>query len=198
MTHFRMADEVARAIFQSLTEAEINFDLWEGLREGRSDRETVRALQPYAAFFSGAENALFDSFILILYAVYETRRDTVSITALLKAVEATVLTAPLEVFKARAKALKPAWVKVGILRNEAVGHQALNTIPARVFENAAISPQAIRELLKDSQRLLADIALEAFKIKMVFNARSKPHLDRLLADLRSNTSSNPAPLPRTD
>lgn len=188
VTNTRPPNELASSIFQSLTEANVSFDLWEGLREGRSDRETVKAMQPYAAFFTGTENALFDSFIVLLYALYETRKDTVSFNSLLQSLEGNAPEATLNNFRDRVKGLKRIWVKIGVLRNEAVGHQSLSSHPSQVFEKAAISPLQIREFLEESQRLLKDIALDCLGITIIFNVRCKSHLERLLTCVRSNNS----------
>ena len=174
---------IAGILYGHLTQAETNLDLWEALREGRTSAETVKVMQPYGAFFISAENALFDSSVIILYRLLETRPDTVSFSSLLLAMKGALPEAELERFTTRVKELKPVWIKINVLRNRAVGHHTLDSTLDAVFEQAALTLSEIREFIAGAQRLLADLTLRAFDNAVVFNARSKPHVVRLLDHL---------------
>jgi AbiU2 len=177
------AQSQIHSLQQSLMEAQISFDLWEGLREARCSQNTVDVMQPYAGFFTGIEHALFNSFVVLLYAIYENRKDTVSINALLRTLSSSLSNEKKSKFDARAKAVKPIWIKVGILRNEVVGHQALDLGAEDSFSKAKISPEELREFITSSQRLIGDISSETFGNALMFNVKSKPYLNSLLNDL---------------
>lgn len=164
-------------------QAQISFDLWEGLREARSCADTVKAMQPYASFFVGTEHALFDSFVVLSYSIFETRKDSVNMSILLKSVSSKIKDVEMAAIKDEVKSLKPTWLKLGVLRNEVVGHQALNLTSFQSFGKAAISPDEIREYLSKAQALLGRISSKAFRRALAFNIHSKPRLINLLTDL---------------
>jgi hypothetical protein len=182
------AQEQINILYRILTEAQISFDLWEGLREARSAQDTVDAMQRYAVFFTGAESAMLGSFIVLLYSLYETRWDTVNFHTLLRTLNPDLPPAENANLDACVKALKATWIKLGILRNEVVGHQALDRSPYESFSKAAVSPQEIRDYLIGSQTLLGHISSTVFNTCLAFNIKGKPYLERLLTDMRSNNS----------
>lgn len=183
------AVEQVNLLHQKLMQAQISFDLWEGLREARSCPDTVKVMQPYAGFFVGTEYALFDSFVVLSYSIFETRKDSVNMSILLKSVSSKIKDTELTAFKDEVKSLKPAWLKLGILRNEVVGHQSLGQTSFQSFQKAAVTPEEIREYLSKSQELLGQISSKAFRNALAFNIHSKPRLVKLLTELRSNNSS---------
>jgi len=188
------AQEQISTLYRILTEAQTSFDLWEGLREARSDQATVDAMQRYSVFFTGTESALLDSFIVLLYSLFETRRDTINFHTLIRTLDLTLSATQKADLADRVKALKATWLKLGILRNEVVGHQSLNQLPAQSFAKAAISPQEIQDYLIKSQALLGHISSTLFNTCLSFNVKGKPYLERLLTDMRSNNSFKPNPL----
>lgn len=169
--------------------AQISFDLWEGIREARAKQDAVSVMKRYPGIFPSLEHALFDSFIVILYSLYEKRRDTVTIDKLLGYLESSLNTDKRDIFFRQAEENKKIWVKIGILRNNVVGHQSLNGKPEDYFTKADISEKEIREFIVKSQCLLRSISLEAFDKGLPFNTKSKAHLKTLFEDLSSRKSS---------
>ena len=167
-------------------QAQISFDLWEGLREARSNVEIVNAMQPYAGFFVGTERALFDSFVVLSYSIFEMRKDTVNMSRLIRSVREKITEEKKPKIEDEVKLLKPTWLKLGILRNEVVGHQALNQSTFQSFQKAGVTPEEIQDYLSKSQDLLSTISFNAFRNALAFNIRSKPSLVGLLEKLRSN------------
>lgn len=167
-------------------EAQVSFDLWEGLQEARSDQKTTEAMQMYAGFFIGIEHALLDSFVVILYSILETRSDTVSIPTLVRALACSIKDDETSTFNSKINALKPIWKKFATLRNEVVGHQSLANSIAESFNKVAVTPEEIRNFLSASQELLGQISSTALHNCLAFNIKSKPSLNSLLAFLRLN------------
>lgn len=74
-----LREELRKSLHTMLTQAEIDFDMWIAMRKARQNDDVVLMLnRRYGRFYMAAENALFNSLITILYAVFERRCDSVN------------------------------------------------------------------------------------------------------------------------
>jgi len=186
----KSAQEQIQSLHERLMHAQISFDLWNALYEARTKQSTVDVMQPYSGFFTGIEHALFNSFVVLLYTIYEKRSDSIHIPKLLQTLknESSIDANKKAEFDAKEKALKPIWGKIKVLRNKVVGHQDLYNPPSYHFEQVALDPDDIQKFLKESQDLLSQISYIAFSNALAFNIEAKPHLDALLKRITRKSS----------
>jgi len=179
-------EEIRKTLYTMLAQAEIDLEMWQAMRKARSDQDVVIMLnRRYGRFYIAAENALFNSFITILYKSFETRNDTINFRQLLKTLPSEIdseIKAELDGLSAKIKA---TWLKVGLVRNKVVGHQALDQRPDEVHRVAGITILELEELVKNSQHLLYLIALHFQDTHIIFNLKGTQSFDNLLNDLRS-------------
>ena len=199
------SEKILHSMHTMLTQAEIDFDMWTAMRKARADREFIIMLnRRYGRFYAAAENAFFNSIITILYSALEKRYDTVNLWQLRRNLPAdSDPNALLEVDKMLSE-LKEIWIRVGIIRNEVVGHQSLKRSSIESHKLANIRSDEIKKMVLSCQELLAFISIKFHDTQMIFNLKGAESFERLVADLRTNNSLKPihqrsvdhAPTPR--
>jgi len=187
--------KIRQSLHTMLTQAEIDLEMWQAMRKARSDQEVVIMLnRRYGRFYIAAENALFNSLISILYKAFETRKDTINFGQLLKTLPSDMapeIKAELDEISSK---IKTIWVKIGLVRNNIVGHQSLEQSAEEVHRLAGITILELEEFVKDAQHLLYLIAKHFHDTHVMFNLKGTQSFDNLLNDLRANNSFKPNPL----
>ena len=178
-----------QSLHTMLTQAEIDLEMWQAMRKGRSDTEVVIMLnRRYGRFYIAAENALFNSLITILYKAFESRKDTVNFSELRRSLPASMPTGVKEELDALFAKIKRVWKKISIVRNNIVGHQSSEGSAGEFHRIAGISIKELEEVVKDMQHLLYLIAHHFHDTHVVFNLKGAESFERLLSDLRANNS----------
>lgn len=188
-------EKFRQSLHTMLTQAEIDLEMWHAMRKARSDHEVVVMLnRRYGRFFIAAENALFNSLISILYKAFETRRDTINFWQLRKTLPASMAPEIEAELDGQFFKIKSTWIKVGIVRNNVVGHQSSENSVDEFHRIADITILELEELVKDMQHLLYFIAKHFQDTHVVFNLKGTQSFDNLLGDLRTKNSIKPNPL----
>lgn len=183
----RSGEEIRQSLFTMLTQADIDFDMWVAMRRARAAREVVVMLnRRYGRFYISAENAFFNSLITILYAVFEKRRDTVNFWSLRNTLPESEDPVALAEIDMRLASIKAAWTKIGILRNEVVGHQSLKRSSQESHEIAGVTINDIRAMIDACQELLRIIASRFHDTGVNFDLRGAATFENLMTDLRSS------------
>lgn len=178
-----------------LTQAEIDFEMWQAMRKARADHKTAIMLnRRYGRFYIAAENALLNSLITILYKAFETRKDTVSFSQLLKTIPKDADPTDLTEIKELTSKTKATWIKVNLIRNNVVGHQSMKKPAGEFHKDANMTATELEQMIKDAQRLLYLIAHKFHDTHVVFNLRGTHSFDNLINDLRTNNSFKPTQL----
>lgn len=174
------------SLHRRLVSAKASFDVWEGLQNGRADYRTVAAMDPYAAFFNQAEHASFDSFIVNSCSLFEKRTDTVNFAFFLKMLKSNLGEAEYAAFEREIALLKPTWLKIGRIRNEAIGHRSSQKSVVEIFREVGITPEAIETFLDNSLRILNKISSSTLGAipNRGFDEHEKMHTKKLLDYLR--------------
>lgn len=178
------SENLRRLLHTMLTQAEIDFEMWQAMRNARSDREVVIMLnRRYRRFYMAAENALFNSLISILYKAFETRADTVNFGQLLKSLPLGIAPEIKTEIAELSEKLKTTWIKISLVRNKVVGHQSLQHSVDEVHRLAGITILELEVFLKDAQNLLCLIARYFHDAHVIFNLKGTHSFDHLLNDL---------------
>lgn len=182
-------EKIRQSLHTTLTQAEIDFDMWVAMRRTRAEPEVVVMLnRRYGRFYLSAETAFFNSLITILYAVFEGRKDTVNFWSLRKTLPEDGNPVILEEIDSRLALIKDAWKKICIIRNEVVGHQTLKRTKTESHEVSGMTFGDIKGMIHSCQELLILIANEFHDTHISFNIKGAKSFDNLISDLRSSSS----------
>lgn len=191
-------ETLRKSLHTMLTQAEVDLEMWQAMRKARTDQVVVDMLNlRYGRFYLAAENALFNSLILILYKAFETRKDTINFWVLRKTLPPSMppeVKVELDVLFAK---IKVTWIKVGIVRNNIVGHQSSEKNAEEFHAIAGITILELEQLVKDMQYLLFLIAKNFQGTHVVFNVKGTQSFDNMLGDLRAENLFKPNPLYRS-
>lgn len=187
-------ERIRKSLHIMLTQAEIDFDMWVAMRKTRQSDDIVLMLnRRYGRFYMAAENALFNSLITILYAVFERRQDTVNFWNLKRTLPEDADPALLQEINDTFAEIKQTWKRICVIRNEVVGHQTLVRTVQESHEIAGMTFDDIQGMVKSCQELLFTIASKFHDTHVVFNLRGADSFKNMISDLRSNNSLKPKP-----
>lgn len=175
------ANETRLELFKRIDQAQVHHDLFVALRGCTEVPENLVKFNRNVRFFGGVESALFNSTIVLLYTLYETRSDTVNFQQLLKQLRTSLSDSDLEGFRERLCAIKPTWLRVGVLRNKQVGHQTLGQSRASVESTARLMFSDVDALLEHARNLLFDISSRHFDTHLHFMDNSQDAVIQLLS-----------------
>jgi hypothetical protein len=181
-------DQLIESLAITITEARWHFQIWEALQEARADEASVRAMNRYKEFFVATMSAHFESAIVSCYQLFETREDTVNFSTLKKALkEAEKRDLDQEQTLADIQRdIRPIWVKIARLRNNAVGHTSSETPQAEIFAKADLKPQDIWAFLDLAIKLHQGITYPRSQAMEGFNINGKPATNLLMKALRAH------------
>lgn len=155
-----LEERVERAA-QLVVRARVFFDIW-AYFEGDTRAGLLDTMNEFSEFFRLAPHAHFVAYCVTMAALYDKRRDTITLTSLprelaKKGILTTVVEAEVQVLLAGAL---PTANKVGILRHNVFAHRSASLSYDDVFKLAAITAAQMRELTELSLQI-ANILLRS-------------------------------------
>ncbi len=167
--------------------ARYNYEIWWVYKSKDTRPQYLRVMNKYTPFFQTSIHSHFVATLVALYRLYEKRADTYNIPYLLRILrDAKRLNeAKLNKLDQMYKRAKPLWIKVSVLRNKAFGHRSTAHTVAQVFEEAAVSPDEFRDLIKATEQLLSELSYAWDKSVLAFDLSARPAIIRLLEDLKT-------------
>jgi hypothetical protein len=171
---------------QTINAAQLNFDIWWTYKSSETRPLYIDVLNRYPQFFQTSIHAHFVALLIALYRLYEKRDDTFNIPSLLRRLrdEGVIAIEKLDELEAMYIALKPRWIKVSILRSKAFGHRSNAHTVEEVFEEAAVTPNELRDLVTMTKDLLNTLTLAFDQSFHAFNASAERDLIQMLDDLK--------------
>jgi hypothetical protein len=151
---------------QHVIRARLFLDLWFYFEEDRSRREIIETMREYGEFFRFTPHAYFVTYVVYMAGVFETRRDTISLVALISEMKAGAQLNGQDEAEVSGllSSAKPIAKKVAILRNNAVAHRTISRSYDDVFKLADVTPSELRDVtdmaLKIINRLLLSCGLQ--------------------------------------
>ena len=186
---------IRKSFHTMLTQAEIDLEMWLAMREARRSDDIVLMLnRGYGRFYMAAENALFNSLITILYAVFERRSGTANFWKLKETLREDADPSVLRDLETDYTAIKQKWKRIEGIRNEVVSHQTLKRTVAESHKIAGMTLDDIEGMVRSCQELLFRIASVFYDTHVVFNLKGADSFNKLIPDLRSIKSTIPNPL----
>lgn len=154
-------DEIRKEMFFRINQAQVQHDLLVSMQDfTKSEADRIK-FNLHLRFFASIESALFNSVIVLLYALYETRFDTINFHRLVDSIS-ELGDDEKRGYADRLTEIKPTWIRVNMLRNNIVGHQSLDRPRTVVEANARVMRSDVDDLLDHARRLLFDISCRHF------------------------------------
>jgi AbiU2 len=175
-----MTDQI-KQVADRITFASMNYRIWRIYTAPGDQTRYLRVLRDYNSFFLTSLRAHFVATVITLCGLYETRRESISLTRLAWDVSEPKLRSDLQPMLDKANTI---WrKKITILRNDVYAH--LSDIDFEVkFAEANISPDEIEALIKLSKNLLNKLSYANDRSTFAFNLDPASDtynlLDRLL------------------
>lgn len=183
----KSGESIRQALHTTLTQAEIDLDMWLAMRNARTDSDIVLMLnRRYGRFYISAENAFFNSLVTILYAVFENRKDTVNFWNLRKTLPHNADPKVINEINERFLSIKLIWKRIAIIRNEVVGHQTLSRDREESNDAAGIRLKDLQSMVTLCQELLIIIAHKFHDTSIIFNLKGAESFEKLVTDLRAS------------
>ena len=155
--------------------------------KNKDDRaKYVATLNRYLRFFASSIQAHFVAIVVILYAIYEDRRDTVNVGRLYEGAS-DGLKASLNADYVRAKAI---WKKIAILRNNHVGHVSDSLGIDAVFQLANLTYDEIKELIELTKKLVNSFSYAEDRSSFADSLDSAKDTYRMLDSLSKSVRTN--------
>lgn len=177
--------KVREDLHRMLTQAEVDLEMWLAMRSARNSDDVVTMLnRGYGRFYMAAENALLNSMITILYAVFEVNKRSVNFWRLKDSLIGRISESKLVELEDTYASIKQTWKKISVIRNEVVGHQALERNASESHEIAGLTVDNAKHMLVACQELLFRIGTEFHDTHVVFNIKGAASFDKMLSDLR--------------
>jgi hypothetical protein len=175
------ANEIRQALFMRINQAQVHHDLLVALRDATETQDGLEKFNRNLRFFAGVDSALYNSTVVLLNALYETRTDTVNFRQLLRLAEGLMPANALAEYRVRLEQVKPTWLRVCTIRNEMVGHQTLGRNRASAELTANLKFSDVDALLAHSKQLLFDISTRHFDTHLDFMENSRDAVHKLLS-----------------
>lgn len=179
-------DEQIKGLGDTISSAQWHFDIWEALDEARGDLENVKVFNKYLEFFRATVTANFESYIISCYQLFETRSDTISFPGLKSELKSSVgldVDADVEAIRLQ-DSMKPIWIKINRLRNESIGHLSRDKTLEKIYAEADMRPEQIRQFIEMAKALYNNITYRRSQALDPFNIRGKASVKQIFDDLQ--------------
>jgi hypothetical protein len=150
-------------------------------------------MNQYRGFFNTSLHAHFTALIVSLHSLYENRRDTLSISKLLKTLgeKNKIQNSALDKANMLYTEAKPLWLKVCILRNNVFGHRSDSKTIEEIFKEADITPGQLKRLIGLAKRLLNIVSHALDGSFHAFNLSTTDTTLKVLQNLKESANLRP-------
>ncbi len=167
-----------------------NYEIWWTYKEKETRGKYLDTMNQYTSFFQTSIHAHFVALLIALYRMYETRKDTVNISGLIKLLkkEGKLSKSVIKGFHQQYNDAHKIWVKVSILRNNVFAHRSNKYSIEEIFEKAGVTYDEFIDLIEKSKTLLNDISHHWNRDSHAFNLGAESDTVQLLKDLKEFNS----------
>jgi hypothetical protein len=186
------AEKYITALANTIESASLHFDIWWVYKEQESRLKYVDTLNNYLNFFQTSLQAHFISIVIELYKIFETRKETINFSRLIKLIARDNLLEPdtLSKIQANKKVIKDLWRKIAILRSELFAHISIDLSYNEIFQKADITPNQLKDLIEKSKNLLNQILESLDKNTYSFELEATEDTVRVLENLKHIKKNN--------
>ena len=177
---------------QTATVACLNHEIWWVYKHQETRAKYIGAMNRFNPHFHTALHAHFVATIVALYRLYETRNDTYNVPRLMAALDTELGQDPAAMSAAKdlyQTEIKPLWIKVSILRNNAFGHRSTEMSVEQAFQQANVTPDQLAELIQKTKELLNNLSYGWNRSRHAFNVHAREATIRMLECLLNRDES---------
>jgi hypothetical protein len=174
-----------KELTDSVATADCTYSIW-WIYSNREDRKRyLETMNDSPLFFRAAIHAHFLATIVALYALYETRRDSVNVPRVASESPPAVRAS----LTAKLTEAKSLWTKVAILRNECFGHVSSSLSTSAVFKKADVRPNDLKRLIELSKEIVNNLSHAEDRSSHAFNLDPSNETRKILDQLKENLKS---------
>lgn len=131
--------------------------IWNVLTNEESQAKYVHVIADYEDYFASTSQSLFQSFAVIAYQLLETRKDTVSLSSLLRELKRS---RPMEgeTVEKQVRLAKSTLGKVFSVRNNIYAHRSKEKPLTDLFSSAGVTPSDVKAVAAVMQSIAIGIA----------------------------------------
>lgn len=179
-------EEQIKGLADTISSAQLHFDVWSALEVSRQDPKNVEVLNSYFEFFYASIPANFESCVVSCYQLLETKDDRISFPTLRKELFAKegLDIASVSQLADLEKAMKPTWLRINTLRNNHIRHLSKQNTPAQVYAQAGLNDSLMKEFIAQAKTLHRGITNVRNRNIDAFNVRGSASVEKLLVALR--------------
>jgi hypothetical protein len=147
-------------------------------------------MQCFSEFFRFAPHAHFVAFVVHIVALFERRKDTISLPSLAKEMKARKLISTKDAADVDTllKEAQQVATKVAILRNNLFAHRSATVSYAAAFKKAAVTADQLRALTEISLKIANRLLAARGRNGQIFNQYSRVHTEEMLKVLMEKAS----------
>src|SRR5262249_34437624 len=150
----------------------LNFDVW-WVYSGAGNREQyLEVLNRFPMFFQTGIHAHFVALVIALARLFEARRDTINVPALVKLLGSKLSNAEKRRIEALIAEALPLWKKVTLIRSNVFAHRNNTWSVEELFRKADLTPNGVRQLIKLSKEIVNALSHNFDRSGHAFNLRA--------------------------
>ena len=156
----RAPDTTIREMIERAIELARRYAVWWQLVNKTSFAVNEAVVNDHEDFFATTTQALFESFIVITYQLYERRRDTISIPSLIADLPESDedLAKKLD---SKVDSIKPQLVKAFAIRCGVYAHRSKKEAPETIFSAMGLSAAEMKKVVDVTTEIIARLASAA-------------------------------------
>jgi hypothetical protein len=182
-----VAERVRVAGF-NLMVARASYDIW-WLYQGADTRPLyIEGMQAYSEFFRYDQEAHFRAMIVGLCALFDGRRDTVTLKSLLR--EAKAAGHDVNSLEDKLAVLEVCIAKIKVLRNNLFAHRNHGVGYSDVYKSAKVCPDDVKAVLEGSLTIVNELALLTGAKQTDWNEGVADHTSQLLRDIQPRADNS--------
>jgi hypothetical protein len=177
---------------QDLVDASLAYDVWREFTSANNRDAFEGAMGRFPRYFEATIHSSLVTVVVTCYRLFEDRRDTANFPQLLRDLAATCASSN-DVTKktsAYSQEILPTWKKVSILRNNVFGHRSKKINPVEAFQKAKITPDQLRDLIKNMRSLLNLLSRETCGRSFAFNRSARREIGNFMALIGNARANN--------
>jgi AbiU2 len=164
----------------------IFFDIWFYF-EGKDTRPAISdTMRRFSEFFRYDPEAHFVSFLILIAALFDKERNTISIWHLEREARRSIRTADAEEVCALLAQATPLATKVTFLRNKVVAHRSATISYDDAFEHADVTPDQLRDLTELALKIVNRLLRARGCANYFFDRRPLKHAAAMLKALAAS------------
>ncbi|MBB4373449.1 hypothetical protein GGD63_006272 [Bradyrhizobium sp. cir1] len=181
-------DRIERAA-QLVLRSRIFFDIWFYFEGADTRPHLLDTMNEFSEFFRFAPHAHFVAFVVSVAALFEKRRDTITLPALSREMARAGMLSPQAYSEVEAliSHAEPLAGKVTILRHNAFAHRSARISYDDIFKAAAITPAQMRELTEIALKVANALLRARGHQEQFFNELAREDAETMMRVLQSAT-----------